>query len=249
MPVDASDLTPQAYPWPVELPPLALLQGDGTVRPLAPAAGPADGPAALDEALASAGAAPRSERRLLLTVGSLAAPQVLAERYERASLCGDAAVATGLVAASVTGLAVGHSAHASRRGYVPAAPYAAPGVRTELRAIWVSEEQLAALDATQPNYERLTLPAAPLELTLAAGEAPAEVEVYASRHGVIGRLRPLPLHISQQQLFERLAVLVDPDPFEGPADEVCARLAADPGDVRALLASHGLDIPDGLSRS
>lgn len=238
---DASPRPPEDYPWPTPLPPLAVLGVDGDTEEVA------DLPA-LEAALHAAGASPLTERQLVLAVGSNRNPQVIAAKYAHAGLLTPDSVATGMVAATVTGLAVGHSAHASAPGYVPAAPYAAPGTSTELTALWVTDEQAAAIDETEPNYERLTLPAAQFALALAVGDAPEESQVYASRHGVIGRLRPLPLHATQQELFGRLAALVDPDPFEGDAAEVCARLAADPEDARALLASHGLDLPDGLPR-
>lgn len=238
---DAAPRPPQDYPWPEVLPPLAVLGARGVAEPAA------DLPAA-EAALSRLGAAGLEGRHLVLAVGSNRNPQVIAAKYAHAGLLTPDSVATGMVAATVTGLAVGHSAHASAPGYVPAAPYAAPGTSTEVTALWVTDEQAAAIDETEPNYERLTLPAAQFALALAVGDAPEESQVYASRHGVIGRLRPLPLHATQQELFDRLAALVDPDPFEGDAAEVCARLAADPEDARALLASHGLDLPDGLPR-
>lgn len=239
---DAAPRPPQDYPWPEALPPLAVLGAGGAAEPAA------DLPAA-EAALSRLGGEGLEGRHLVLAVGSNRNPRVIIAKYARAGLLQDAQAATVLVTAHVSGLAVGHSAHASVPGYVPAAPFAAPGVRTEVTGLWVTTEQREAIDVTEPNYVRLTLPADRFPIELAAGVAPAVVEVYASLHGVIGRLRPLPLHVSQQELFDRLAALVDPDPFEGDAAEVCARLAADPEDARSLLASHGLDLPDSLPRT
>ena len=81
----------------------------------------------------------------------------------------------------MTGLAVGHSAHVSAGGYIPAAPYVSPGARTALRAGWFSPDQLEALDRTEPNYERVSLSTARFALDL-----DVEVfDVYRSRWGIL----------------------------------------------------------------
>lgn len=70
----------------------------------------------------------------------------------------------------LAGVLVGHSAHVSVGGYIPAAPYAGAG-STQVMLGWFEPAQLALLDATEPNYERRHLDAG--------------VDVYVSRWGVI----------------------------------------------------------------
>src|SRR5919197_1207430 len=60
------------------------------------------------------------DRTMVLAVGANASPSGLADKLGRAGVTG----AVGMVRAEVAGLTVGHSAHVSRRGCVPAGPYA-----------------------------------------------------------------------------------------------------------------------------
>jgi hypothetical protein len=104
-------------------------------------------------------------RTPVAAIGSNAAPAVVARKL--------AALGSGWVAMeprALSGVRVGHSAHVSVQGYVPAAPYVAAGtVRTVVG--WFDDDQLALLDATEPNYLRRRLDAG--------------VDVYASRWGVV----------------------------------------------------------------
>jgi hypothetical protein len=84
---------------------------------------------------------------------------------------------------------VGHSAHVSAGGYVPAAPYVGDG-HTDAVVGWFDDEQLALVDATEPNYHRLALDPA--------------TQLYVSRWGVVAvDGRPLPL-TDQATLLARL---------------------------------------------
>lgn len=140
------------------------------------------------------------DRTLVLAVGSNAAPTVLAGKLRRAGATGPVPI----VRAEVEGLAVGHSAHVSRGGYVPAAPYARAGP-TSTWAAWLTDEQRAAIDATEPNYARIRLRASDYPLRLEGGSPPAFCEVYASRWGVLATDGiPLPLG-TQVELHARLA--------------------------------------------
>ena len=121
-------------------------------------------------------------RTLVLAVGSNASPAVLAAKLRRAGATGP----VPMMRAEVDGLAIGHSAHVSRGGYVPAAPYVAETV-TPMWALWLTGEQLAAIDRTEPNYVRVRRPAARHPIRLEDGREVAAYDVYASRWGVLGR--------------------------------------------------------------
>jgi len=107
-------------------------------------------------------------------------------------------------------LHVGHSAHVSQGGYVAAAPFLTGAVsdkhvsRPPDRANdlgeastycvgWFSQRLLAALDATEPNYRRVLLP---------ADVAPVQgAQAYVSVHGVIGEgAHALPF-LPQRELY------------------------------------------------
>ncbi len=113
-------------------------------------------------------------RTCVVAVGSNAAPEVLHAKLVRAG----AATAVPMAPYDLTGLGIAHSAHVSPGGYVPVAPYAAPGARTRVVAAWLDGEALAAVDATEPNYVRRPLPDA-------VTGAPPDAEVYVSRRGVL----------------------------------------------------------------
>src|SRR5699024_2474967 len=126
---------------------------------------------------AKEGAAPLAERTLVLAVGSNQTPETIARKYRRSGR--DISVTTPFVRCTVHHLAVGHVAHIAVPGYLPAAPYRAEGGRMELVATWFDEEQVAVVDETEPNYDRLRLCAGDFPLTLPTGPAPATRDVYA----------------------------------------------------------------------
>lgn len=130
----------------------------------------------------------------VVAVGSNASPSVLARKLGPA-LARGVPVAVG----AVEGLAVGHSAHVSARGYVAAAPARGEGEHP-VTVGWFDHDQLAVLDATEPNYRRVELPddmvcRAPVKDPRAgAATVVRGAQVYASVHGVVGeRGTALPL--------------------------------------------------------
>jgi hypothetical protein len=134
----------------------------------------------------------------LVAVGSNASPTVLRRKLGRLLASG-----VPVADAVVDGLSVGHSAHVSAGGYVAAAPTRGPG-RQPVTLAWFDALQLAALDATEPNYRRVALPRSmPCRLTNATGTGPriSAAQVYESVHGVLGEdEKPLPLS-SQREVF------------------------------------------------
>jgi hypothetical protein len=139
-------------------------------------------------------------RRVVLAVGSNAAPAVLAGKLRRAGAAGP----VPMLRAEVAGLGVGHSAHVSTGGYVPAAPFVAPGAIATW-ALWLTDPQRAAVDATEPNYVRVPLRVADHPLRFEDGRPVEAFDVYASRWGVLGA-DGVPLRLgTQAELYARLA--------------------------------------------
>ena len=178
------------------------------------------------------------DRTMVLAVGANAAPAALAAKLGRAEVAG----AVGMVRAEVSGLGVGHSAHVSRGGYIPATSYAADGAAAVV-GLWVTAEQLAAIDATEPNYDRVSLRCDDYELRLETGRPTPTYDVYVARWGVLGPDRaPLRLR-TQRELFARLAgdpVLAAMAPWEDA--EAAVRALADSAArvrVREAFATAG----------
>lgn len=185
------------------------------------------------------------DRRVpVVAVGSNASPTVLARKLGPALERG-LPVSVG----AVDGLAVGHSAHVSTRGYVAAAPARGPGEQ-RVTVGWFDPGQLAALDATEPNYRRVALPegmacraavVGPGEETVVRG-----AQVYASVHGVVGE-RGTPLPLGDQATV--LAWIARRLP--GLGDRLTHRRLAEPAlreRVRAGLVRAGLVVRPGLLR-
>lgn len=178
----------------------------------------------LDGALRGRGRPVMADRRPVLAVGSNGSPAQLHRK-----LAGRARVLVPMTYVTVGGLVSGVSAHVSRAGYVPAAPVLAPGATGRFVVLWLDEEQLPVVDATEPNYHRIPLPGS-VSLDGGAGGGCA---VYAGRHGCLvdRRGRPFPL-VDQAGL---LAGLLDDLPElgrlagAGGPEEFVARVRDDPG--------------------
>ena len=245
---------PEDYPWVGPAVRSALLLDEGIVdldphggveEPSEQAEEPLVDIAAIEQALAEEGAAPLAERTLVLAVGSNQTPETIARKYRRSGR--DIPVTTPFVRCTVHHLAVGHVAHIAVPGYLPAAPYRAEGERMELVATWFDEEQLAVVDETEPNYDRLRLSTKDYPLTLATGQQPAHFDVYASVWGVLAHeRRPIPLRHRQQEVFDELVGLTSSSLTRGDAAEICTALAAAPEALHELVTAHGLVAPDGL---
>jgi hypothetical protein len=134
----------------------------------------------LDRYLRAMGAPPTASRTPVLAVGSNASP---AQLHRKLSNVGQPTLVP-ITAVSVHGLAVGVSAHVSRPGYLPATPVPSADARSNLWILWLDEAELAAVDATEPNYDRVRLPdRCPVRLTT---EQPVTgCWVYLSRHGYL----------------------------------------------------------------
>lgn len=119
-------------------------------------------------------------RTAVVAVGSNGVPAVLHAKLTAAGVADD----VPFLPCVVHGLGVAHSAHVSAGGYVPrtafAGPPPGPPVELALLVSWFTDRQLAALDATEPNYRRLPLPAGCKSSPEVAG-----AQVYVSRWGVL----------------------------------------------------------------
>lgn len=165
-------------------------------------------------------------RTPVVAVGSNASPAQL--RHKMAEFAIRSPVP--MVRARVTGLDVGVSAHISRHGYVSASPVHAPRATRELFVIWLDAEQLATIDATEPNYDRVLLPAPHFGVELENGEPLLEAFAYVNHHGVLhdgrGAHRRHPgQHALISELLARSAALRRL--FGGTPEEFCSRARAD----------------------
>jgi hypothetical protein len=134
----------------------------------------------LDRYLQNAGGSPVASLVPVLAVGSNASPAQLRRKLANAGL----PVLVPITAVRVSGLAVGVSAHVSRPGYLPATPVPDDGAVSDLWLVWLDAVALAAVDATEPNYERIPLPTRyPVRLT--TGQPVMPCWVYLSRHGYL----------------------------------------------------------------
>jgi hypothetical protein len=189
----------------------------------------------LEAVLAALGEVPLAQRTPVLAVGSNAATAVVRHKLGTRGVSTVVPVVTGVVAR----MDVGHSAHVSRGGYVPAAPLHRSTARTRVVLQLLDQAQLAAVDETEPNYERVEVSAARYPLVLSGGARPDRVHVYASRHGVLHLSGRGPARLLTQP--EVLAALGDAGVphTEGDPEEVARRLAQSPSVRRAVARALG----------
>jgi hypothetical protein len=119
----------------------------------------------------------------VLSVGSNAAPAQLCRKFEGQGV--EALVP--MVKARVAGVVPGMSAHVSRYGYVPATCVRAPGQQADLFVAWLDEDELRAVDATEPNYDRVLLPSNRFPVLLPSGEQLQACSAYISKWGCLAR--------------------------------------------------------------
>jgi hypothetical protein len=111
------------------------------------------------------------DARPLLAYGANASPEVLARKLPGTPVAA--------LAATLHGWAVVHSAHVSPYGAVPATIVQQRGATAAVHVLLVADR--APLDATEPNYELVTLRG--VELDAERLGPLREVDAYRSRHG------------------------------------------------------------------
>jgi len=137
--VSEEPLPPEQYPWrPTDRPGVLA---DGRFLPSDE----------IDRVLAAFRARPMADRHRVLAVSSNASPEVMHRKMARAGL----ATPLAMTITRHEGVAVGHSAHVSLPGYIAAAPYRCARCVRRFVALHLDDGQLAALDATEPNYNRI----------------------------------------------------------------------------------------------
>lgn len=189
----AGRLDPLLYPWD---PPGASGVMDGNeFRPLELSAG-------LDEALSQAGAAPLEARSLVVSIGSNSSADVMRRKF--ANYHQPVSAVLPLVRAQLHNIAVGHSAHVSKAGYIAAAPYPLLGACTSVWLSWLDDVQLMVLDETEPNFRQIRLDGGACPLVVEHRERPEEFSLFTSRWGVLtdGDGGKLPF-LDQSALFPR----------------------------------------------
>ncbi|MFD9390122.1 hypothetical protein ACFWBB_05080 [Streptomyces sp. NPDC060000] len=165
-------------------------------------------------------------RTPVVAVGSNASPAQL--RHKMAEFGVSSPIP--MVRARVTGIDIGVSAHVSRAGYVSASPVHAPAVTRELFVIWLDAEQLALVDATEPNYDRVLLPTPGFRVALENGEPLLDAFAYVNHHGVLHNGDGIPRrHPGQRALITELLLSSPPLRllFGETPEEFCARARAD----------------------
>ncbi|WP_046468826.1 hypothetical protein [Allosalinactinospora lopnorensis] len=138
-------------------------------------------PVALADALAPHGLDMGRSCFPVLAVGSNASPAQMRRKFVERGV----PAVFPMVLTEVQAIAPGVSAHISRAGYIPAAPIVTGAAVSRLFVLFLNEEQLRALDATEPNYQRCVLPAARFPVRLPNGDPLASPYVYVSDHGCL----------------------------------------------------------------
>ena len=171
-------------------------------------------------------------RTPVLAVGSNASPAQLRHKMTEFGITSP----IPMVHARVTGIGIGVSAHVSRLGYVSASPFEAPDSVRELFVIWLDDEQLAVIDASEGvplpngNYARVWLPAPEVRVEPAPGVTLPGVYAYVNRHGVLHDGTGVPrTHPGQQTLLTELLLGSARlrELFGVTPEEFCARARAD----------------------
>ncbi|MDX3573927.1 hypothetical protein PV648_32405 [Streptomyces sp. ID05-47C] len=176
------------------------------------------------------------DRTPLLAVGSNACPGQLRHKMAEFGLTSP----VPMVRTRVTGIDVGVSAHVSILGYVSASPVHAPGVTRELFVIWLDAEQLAVVDATEPNFDRVRLPERSVRVELGDGGTLSGVFAYVNRHGVLHHGDGVPRsHPGQHALISELLTSSTElrRMFGVTPEEFCVRARAD-----ARLCARGTQL-------
>ena len=185
--------------------PLHLLPGRRLGQARVAVGDPAIDEVPLDDALERLDAPRPANRAPVLAVGSNAAPSQLRLKFQGSQrLASDTAgggggvvgglanpgapLVTPMVLAEVEGLASGIAGMVSRPGYLPATPVVGRHLRSRLFVQWLDARQLATLDATEPGYRRVLLPAGdPAErgvrITLPSGEVLGACYAYVAARG------------------------------------------------------------------
>ncbi|MBR8640161.1 hypothetical protein KEF29_14785 [Streptomyces tuirus] len=173
-----------------------------------------------------------ADRTPVLAIGSNACPGQLRHKMLEFGILSP----LPMVKARVTGVDAGVSAHVSRMGYVSASPVSAPDTVRELFVLWLDDEQLAVIDASEGapvpggNFDRAWLPAPEVRIDLADGTRLPGAYAYVNRHGVLHDGTGVPrTHPGQREILTELLVALPRlrELFGVVPEEFCERARAD----------------------
>ena len=182
----------------------------------------------------------------MLSIGSNGDPGILRAKLTSAGVSPH----VPLVPVVAVGLSIAHSAHVSLGGYVAAAPRDAPDGAVRGVMGWFDDAQIAALDASEPNYRRVALSPSRYLLSLVQGEVPDRVFVYRSVWGLLAvGGRPLALQrqehlhrvLARDPVVARRVPLHDPTTAVGTLRDQYLQVW-----LRRHWARVGHTVPDGL---
>ncbi|WP_156045303.1 MULTISPECIES: hypothetical protein [Actinomycetes] len=135
------------------------------------------------------------QRQAVVAVGSNACAAVMKRKLAAAGVDGCVPFLYG----TVNTIAIGHSAHRSVAGFIPAAPFRRPGPLAPAVMTMLTPEQLDAVDHSEPNYRRTEIACA------FTGVGMTTADVYVSLWGVIAPPGGEPFALTpQRQLHDDL---------------------------------------------
>ncbi len=134
-------------------------------------------------------------RHFVIAIGSNASPDVLRRKFTRNRV----STAVPHIVGTLRGFALGHSAHVSLAGYIAATVFPDRMSTIDIVVSALTDEQLDCLDRTEPNYRRLPVCAAHLELSVPLA-LPDRVFLYQSWRGAV---IDTPFG-TQREIFDRL---------------------------------------------
>jgi hypothetical protein len=202
--------------------------------------------AALNEYLGASKLPTLSERIPVVGIGSNASPLVTKSKIEKYGSYGTDATVPMFVA-KMKNIGVGYSGHFVFGGYIPAAPYHHEENELEVTVAFFTKEQLAAVDSTEPTYQRAELSKDLYPLAFENGASLDSSYVYTTRYGVLqgNDGTPIPL-TTQEELYKLLNEAgVGDGFFDGEGVEVSDRIAGK-GRIGKPLISAGVVFKDIL---
>ena len=227
-------LTPLQYPW-VEKRRSLLLTSAGEYSIVLESGQPIEDAliqfhdgrtASLNEYLAASKLPTLVDRIPVVGIGSNASPLVTKSKIEKYGRYGTDATVPMFVA-KMKNMGVGYSGHFVFGGYIPAAPYHQEANELEVTVAFFTKEQLAAVDSTEPTYQRAELAKDLYPLAFENGDSLDSSYVYTTRYGVLrgNDGYPIPL-TTQEELYKLLSDAgVGDGFFEGEGIEVSDRIA------------------------
>lgn len=158
----------------------------------------------VDEVLEHHDLDPISRRYLIVSVGANASPEAMLDKM---SLLTKGPTVIPFTEITIENLAVGYAGYVTYRGYIPATPYHHDGAKTTLWASYLDYEQLAILDATEPNYFRLKVSTRDYPAVMASGERIDTFYLYDSYRGVLsvdGEVIPFDTQVALYNTFRTM---------------------------------------------